>query len=206
MFAPQASSCFVMSSSSAAGMSGLSNDVLELGRGDERLVEERRAAAREQKEHGVVGGEVFDELYRGVCRDEGVFVGDWVARLDDARVRELALRVPVLRDYEPFVYFVAEYRACGARHLPRRLAYGDHDKPAGAELASLERLCDRRVGQRRAQRFGYDFIRVFSDSAHCEKSFSLRKIRVSGINFHQNYKIKKAARSGRPDVIFAYFV
>ena len=156
MFAPQASSCFVMSSSSAAGMSGLSNSA-------EPPPESRKST--------VSSAVRFSTSFIAASAEAKEFSSGtgWPA-LDDARVRKLALRVPVLRDYEPFVDFVAEYRAGGARHLPRRLAYGDHDEPAGAELASLERLCDRRVGQRRAQRFGYDFIRVFSDSAHLKKA------------------------------------
>ena len=66
-----------------------------------RALEERRAAPRDEEEHGIVGAEPPDLPQERLRPPQGVPVREGVSRLEDLQPIDRAHRVPILRDDRP---------------------------------------------------------------------------------------------------------
>ena len=143
----------------AAGQQ-LAGQAGELIRGDQRLFEERGAAAGEQEQDGILFGEAGDGVNGRLRPDEGILVRDRMPCLEDADVRDVALAVVVFGDHNAAVDAAAQGVAGSLGHLPGRLAGGDQDDPAAAEMGALQRLGNRCVRHSGRQRCLNDLIGI----------------------------------------------
>ena len=130
-----------------AGGEQLFRELRELRRRDQRLLKERTAAAREEKEHGVLRREVLRETQCLRGRRKRVLIGHGMPRLHAAYMRDLPHHMIVFRDHKPRVDALPEHIRRRARHLPRRLADRDEHNAPPQECVPRERLLHRRIRQ-----------------------------------------------------------
>ena len=122
-------------------------EVSELCSRNERLLKERTAAAREEKEHCILCREVLRQRERLARCGERVLIGHGMPRLHAAHMRDLAHHMIVFRNHDAAVDALAKHICCRARHLPRRLANRDeYDTPVCKDMP-LQRLLHRRIRQ-----------------------------------------------------------
>ena len=129
----------------AAGQK-LLGEVGQLLGGDEGLFKEGGTAAGEEKEDGVLRGQVLHQVNGGLGGPEGVLVGDGVAGLEDLQAADGALGVVVLGDDHAVLDPVPQEVIGGLGHLPAALAGGGKEDPAGAEGAALQGTADGGIG------------------------------------------------------------
>ena len=150
----------------------LLREISQLLCGDERLLKERTAAAREQEEHGVLCREVLRQrkcLARGGKRS---LVGHGMPRLHAGDARDLAHHMIVFCNHNAAVDALPERIRRRARHLPRRLSNCDEDNPPRAEAMSPECLLHRRIRQNRCNRLLDNPVRIFSQ-IHDDRPYSI---------------------------------
>ena len=150
----------------------LLRNVLQLLRRQQRLFQQRRTAAGQQKQHVVPCAEVLHRVQRQRRGAEAVLIRHGMPRLTDHERVELPLGVSVFRDHHAAIdASMQDVQRC-TRHLPRGFSHRDDDPPAvPAQLEPSQRFGNSRAGHNVAQRGADDLHCIVSHALH--RSFVL---------------------------------
>ena len=136
----------------------LSGDVPQLVQRDQRLFEQRAAAAGEQEEHGVVLAQSLRQFEGSGGRPDAVLVRHGMPCLKEAQRRELPSQMAVFGDDEAVRGGDFQRPQRGRGHTPGRLADGDGENAARKPLSfqsALHRLVRQHgVDGGQGRRFG----------------------------------------------------
>ena len=137
----------------------LARDVLQLCPGNERLLEQRTAAAGKQEQHCIPGGQPLHQLQRLLGGRKTVCIRHRVARLIAGHTWDLTFHMAVLGHDHAATHPAQRFnrRMC---HLPGRLArrYQKHPALPGPEIP--QRAAHRLIRQNSVQAGTKDHIRI----------------------------------------------